>query len=125
MAKIGKPLKYKLPKDLEAAINKYFKESDENEKPYTFTGLAYSLGFLSRQSIWEYSKRSDSLSLPIKKALLKIESNYESRLSGNSPTGAIFALKNRGWIDKQQIEAVVTESDKVFQWADEPNNPET
>jgi len=104
MAGIGKPLKYKSAKTLQEAIDKYFIECEEKEKPYTFTGLALSLGFLSRQSIWDYSKRKDDLSLPIKRAMLRIESEYEARLSGNSPTGAIFALKNRDWADKKEME---------------------
>ena len=100
----GKPLKYQSAKALSTAIDAYFDDCRVDEKPYTFTGLALSLGFLSRQSIWEYSKRGDELSLPIKKAMLKIESKYEERLSGTTPAGAIFALKNRDWSDKQEVE---------------------
>jgi len=29
---------------------------------------------------------------------------YEKALQGHSPTGAIFALKNFGWRDKQDVE---------------------
>ena len=29
---------------------------------------------------------------------------YEKALHGRSPTGAIFALKNFGWTDKQDVE---------------------
>ena len=29
---------------------------------------------------------------------------YEKALQGRSPTGAIFALKNFGWTDKQDVE---------------------
>ncbi len=30
---------------------------------------------------------------------------YEKRLLDKNPTGAIFALKNFGWTDKQQVDA--------------------
>ena len=33
-----------------------------------------------------------------------VEAEYEARLSGNSPAGAIFALKNCGWSDKHEYE---------------------
>jgi len=96
--------KYKTAKALQAKIDEYFTKVLEEERPMTFTGLAYFLGYATRQSVWQLSKREDELSLPIKKALLRIEQAYEERLQGNSPTGAIFALKNRGWSDRQEIE---------------------
>ena len=36
--------------------------------------------------------------------MLRIEQSYEEALHGNCPAGSIFALKNRGWRDKQDIE---------------------
>ena len=33
-----------------------------------------------------------------------VECEYEKRLAGQSPTGAIFALKNMGWKDKSEVE---------------------
>lgn len=98
--------KYKSAKSLQKAIDKYISicEDNANPKPMTYTGLAYHLGFASRQSIWEYSKRKDELSLPIKRAMLRIEQCYEESLHGNSPAGSIFALKNRGWRDKTEVE---------------------
>ena len=35
---------------------------------------------------------------------MKIEAAYEERLFGNNVAGAIFALKNHGWSDKQAVE---------------------
>lgn len=96
--------KYDTAEQLESAIENYWSWCKYNEKPMTFAGLAYSLGFLSRQSLYEYSKREDGLSLPIKSALLRIEQDYEENLRSASCTGSIFALKNRGWTDKQEIE---------------------
>lgn len=96
--------KYDTAEQLQFAIDAYLLWCKENEKPMTFAGLAYSLGFLSRQSLYEYSKRTDELSLPIKSALLRIEQDYEENLRAASCTGSIFALKNRGWTDKTELD---------------------
>jgi len=69
----------------------------------TITGLALALGFASRQSIYDY-KGKEEFAYTIKKALLRVENGYEKRLSHNGATGAIFALKNMGWKDKQEVE---------------------
>lgn len=103
--------KYSSAKELETQIKDYYEWAESQEKPLTFSGLAYHLGFSSRQSIWEYANRKDELSLPIKRAMLKIESDYEEALRTKSCTGAIFALKNRGWSDKQEIEHSTTDED--------------
>lgn len=96
--------KYDTAEQLEKQINLYENDCEAREKPMTFSGLAYALGFSSRQTLWEYSKRKDELSLPIKRAMLRIEQDYEEALRDKSCTGAIFALKNRGWSDKQEVE---------------------
>lgn len=70
----------------------------------TITGLAYFLGFESRQSIYDYEKEGQ-FSYVIKRARLRVESGYEQRLMSTTPAGPIFALKNMGWSDRmdQQI----------------------
>ncbi len=95
----GRPAKYKSPEELQSAIDLYF---DENDKP-TISGLAYHLGFESRQSFYDAEKKPE-FTYTIKKARLKIESIYETALHSNACTGAIFALKNFGWSDKQEID---------------------
>ena len=79
------------------AIDLYFENN--HEKP-TLSGLAYELGFASRQSMYDYEKNKKH-SYTIKRARLKIESHYEQRLNTQYSTGAIFALKNFGWRDTQ------------------------
>lgn len=66
----------------------------------TFCGLALALGYSSRTSLWENANAGNPISEPIKRALLRIEESYEKGLRFQSCTGAIFALKNRGWTDK-------------------------
>lgn len=68
----------------------------------TITGLALFLGFESRQSIYDYEKNGD-FSYTIKRARLHIENSYEQALLSKNCVGAIFALKNFGWSDKQEI----------------------
>jgi hypothetical protein len=107
----GRPPRYTSPDELQAKIEEYFsdgcnkrkvitKTGNEVEIPYlTVSGLAYYLGFESRQSFYDYEKH-DKFSYIIKKARLRIEMMYEEMLAMGYPTGAIFALKNMGWHDK-------------------------
>jgi len=69
----------------------------------TITGLCYFLGFESRQSFYDYEKIPE-FSYTVKRARLFIEQEYEEQLSYGNTTGAIFALKNMGWIDKKEID---------------------
>lgn len=71
--------------------------------PPTITGLCLFLGFESRQSFYDYQERTE-FSYTVKRARLKIETEYEKSLHRQSPTGAIFALKNMGWSDKTEID---------------------
>lgn len=72
------------------------------EQRPTWTGLALFLGFESRKSLHDYTKK-EAFSYPIKRALLIIESSYEELLTTSSVAGVIFALKNLGWKDTQDI----------------------
>jgi hypothetical protein len=95
----GSPPFYSNPDLLQAACDNYFKECEENKVPATITGLALSLGFSTRKSLLDYAEKIEFVTI-IKKAKLRVECEYEKRLSSNTPTGAIFALKNMSWHDK-------------------------
>jgi hypothetical protein len=99
----GQPAKYKTPEELQAAIDAYF---DMPNCPNTITGLAYYLGFADRQSLNDYQERPE-YSFIIKRARARVEMAYEEKLSSNTVTGAIFALKNMGWKDKTEIDQTV------------------
>jgi hypothetical protein len=72
--------------------------------PPTMNGLAYALGFVSRQSLTDYEER-DAFSYPIKRAKLRMKQYWEARLNGPSPAGAIFWMKNHdGMVDKTEHE---------------------
>jgi len=88
---------------LDKKVKAYFKEIKEKKQPPTVSGLAYYLGFVSRQSIYDYANREKEAtsSYVIKRAVLFIEVHYETMLnkpSGNI-AGIIFWLKNHGWRD--------------------------
>lgn len=117
----GRPPHFETPEELQKEIDKYLKncpdkkvivtkKGDKIEIPTpTISGLCYFLGFESRQSFYDYEKKDEDsenmgFSYTIKRARLFIEKEYESLLSTNAYAGAIFALKNFGWIDKTQQE---------------------
>lgn len=103
MAREGRPPKYKTVEELEDNIQAYWDMLSEGKEKPTITGLALFLGFESRQSFYDYENNGD-FSYTIKKARLKIESIYEQNLHSGNPSGSIFALKNFGWKDTQQID---------------------
>lgn len=103
---MGRPREYETVEGMDDAIQAYFNSliaEDGTRRPPTMAGLAYALGFASRQSLYDYSKE-DGFSYVLKRARLIIEDYHESRMSGNSPTGSIFWLKNHaGYTDKTEI----------------------
>lgn len=122
----GRPPVFDNPEDMQEAIDKYFqhvkgefkwvdvidesgkpvkvKEWIREPEPVTITGLCLFLGFESRQSFYDYEKRS-GFSYIIKRARMMVENHYESTAQfAKNPTFQIFALKNMGWSDKQEIQ---------------------
>lgn len=97
MAQVGKPPYFESPEQLQEAIDRYYQSGES----ITITGMAYFLGFESRQSFYDYEKRPE-YSYVIKRARLKVESKYEDNLSSQYVAGSIFALKNMGWKDKTE-----------------------
>jgi len=94
----GRPPIWNDPEAFEIKVDEYF----DTEKNPTWSGLALYMGFESRKSLHDYGQK-DGFSYPIKKALLRIENMYESNLTKQNTAGSIFALKNFGWKDTQQI----------------------
>ena len=114
--KVGRPLMFGTPAELEAKINKYFEECPDKTTAIsddgtvivipapTISGLALYLGFCDRYSMWEYEQKPQFTST-IKKARARITNMYEAQLMRHSCTGAIFMLKNLGYRDKTEIES--------------------
>ena len=68
-------------------------------EPPTISGLAYYLGFESRQAFDQY-EMSGRFGPELKRGRLRIETEYEKKLHQSSSTGAMFALKAMGWHEK-------------------------
>jgi hypothetical protein len=121
----GRPLIFSTPQEMESKINQYFnggcrtktilvgKEKEPFEVPVpTISGLAIFLGFESRQSFYDYEEYSE-FSYTVKRARLFIEREYEEQLQSGNVTGAIFALKNFGWIDRSEVKQEVQVTEPV------------
>lgn len=101
--KIGRPLKFKTVEEMQEKIDAYFAECDEENDPYTVTGLALALGFTNRQSLINYEGKEEFVDT-VKMAKLRCENFAEKTLfNGKNAGGSIFALKNYGWVDRQEI----------------------
>jgi hypothetical protein len=112
--KAGRPPIYETPYQMQKKIKEYFDKGVRKRKLITqsgelieiptptITGLCLYLGFDSRQSFFDYEHK-EQFSYTIKKTRLMIEVEYEEQLRSGSVSGAIFALKNFGWIDKQTV----------------------
>jgi len=100
----GRPPMYNTPEEMEALIEEYFKERDEQGKPYTVTSLAIKLGFTSRAAILRYEDKPAFVNT-LKKAKLKIEGYAEDALyDKNKPTAwVIFNLTNNYWWQNKYI----------------------
>lgn len=105
----GRPFTFKSPEELQKKINAYWEYCEENERPRTYTGLAYYLG-VTRQTLFNYNKR-DKFTPILDRAKARIEMDLDERLQtmGNSTAGIIFSLKNNyGWTDKTEINSYNT-----------------
>jgi len=124
--KRGRKPKYSETAVLQQKIDEYFincpdfvviTNFDKNTGEYqsyhkitpTMCGLALYLGFVDRRSLYDNEQKPE-FSYIIKKARLRIENEYEKQLHNSNCTGAIFALKNLGWKDKQETEISTSES---------------
>lgn len=97
----GRPPVFNSPIEFAEKASEYFNTNED--KAWTITGLALFLGFCDRQSLYDYQKKEEFSGI-VKYCRTMIEMAYELKLSGNSVTGAIFALKNMGWKDKTEID---------------------
>ena len=99
--------------DLDKLVDAFFKQLESKKrtlqktgnnktaepKPATLTGLALHLGFNSREQFERYESKG-KFAANLKRARLRIEAIYEKKLHQTTFGGAIFALKNLGWVDK-------------------------
>jgi hypothetical protein len=100
LRKVGRPLKIETPEQMEKILNEYFSTTEENK--ITITGICLALD-LDKSNFYEYEKREGYRDI-VKRARMIVENSYEISLRENGRTGDIFALKNFGWTDKQEVE---------------------
>lgn len=92
------------PETFDKLVDSYIDLCKQANEPILLTGMILSLGLNSRDSFYEYQKYPE-FSDSVKRARMLIEMEYEKRLnSGSNAAAPIFALKNFGWTDKQELE---------------------
>ena len=96
----GRPVKWPDPQTFQQTIDQYFSVTPQDS--LTVTGLALSLG-MTREGLQEYQAKPEFTDL-VKRAKARVEHRYELGLCGKYVIGCIFALKNMGWSDRQEIE---------------------
>lgn len=107
-------LKYKTREQLQKGIDKYFKDCDEKGKPYTMSGLAYSLG-IDRVTLINYGKNDLFFTL-IKEAKDRVQAQLEENalMGKGNATFTIFNLKNNyGWKDQLEVDTNKEELSKL------------
>lgn len=109
----GRPPLFSTPEFMEEKIKEYFDSLKGTEEPVTITGLCLFLGFESRQSFYDYEKR-EGFSYTVKRARMRVENSYEQSLRGNNVAGPVFALKNLGWADRQEIDQRIVMEQQLF-----------
>ncbi len=98
----GRPLKFKSAKELERKGLAYFKECEEKKEPVTITGLALALD-TNRHTLCNYEDR-ELFFHTIKKLKAMVEHAYEKQMwKANNPAAGVFALKQLGWTDRQDV----------------------
>lgn len=111
----GRPPYYKTPEEFEAKADEYFNSLEDGEPPI-LTGLTLYLGFADKSSLYDYAGKPEFFH-SVKRALTRIEASYEGKIASGiqAAAGPIFALKNFGWKDKQEIEEK-GEYKHTFKW---------
>ena len=103
---VGRPRKISSPEEMDRLVDEYVAmcRNPEKPQPILLTGLILHLGLSSRESFDEY-KSYDGFSDSVKRAKMIVEMEYEGRLvtGSTAPAASIFALKNFGWKDRQDI----------------------
>lgn len=101
----GRPPRFSHLKEMVDLIKGYFDSCEKSRTMPTKAGLCIFLN-ISRDTYNEYKKKSE-FSDTLKGTELFMEDSWVQRLAGNSPTGAIFYLKNAfrdEYKDKQETD---------------------
>jgi hypothetical protein len=106
----GRPRKFTNAEELYNDGMKYIERTLRKDEPLTWTGVCIALDStretMNDYDSGKYDNENNRFSDAIKRLKVHCENYAESRLFANNPTGAIFALKNYGWKDKQEVESI-------------------
>lgn len=100
---VGRPRIIASPAEFERLAAAYFDECAERDERPRITALALGVGLSGREALLEYEKRPE-FSDAVKRAKSRVEDGYEKLLQEGGGAGAIFALKNFGWSDRQEMD---------------------
>ena len=118
----GRPRIIPSPEEFDRRVDVYLAECKAEGQPILLTGMILALGLTSKESFYHY-ETYDGFYDSVKRARLMVELEYEKRLNiATSAAGPIFALKNFGWKDTQEIKATVTEVKSLTDFYDEPSD---
>jgi len=103
LLKVGRKRLIDSPETFDMLVDTYVQMCKDSQEPILLTGLILSLGLVSKDSFYDYQKYPE-FSDSVKRARMLVEMEYEKRLNvGSNAAAPIFALKNFGWSDKQEI----------------------
>lgn len=100
--------KFETAEELLNKIEEYFESTPVREQ--TRAGLCLFLG-ITKETFYFYKigERGEDFKEAAEWAVTRLEHKYELDLNlKNNPTGPIFALKQYGWKDNQEVEAKVS-----------------
>ncbi|HEU4708387.1 MAG TPA: terminase small subunit [Methylophilaceae bacterium] len=103
------------PEEFDLRVNGYIElcRSAEPPEPITLTGMILALGLTSKEGFYHYATY-EGYGPSVERARLFIENAYEKRLVTSTNAAAnIFALKNMGWKDTQQVDANLNHSGEI------------
>ena len=101
---VGRPRAIDSPETFDMLVDSYIDMCKQANEPILLTGMILSLGLNSRESFYQYQDYPEFTD-SVKRARMLIEMEYEKRLnSGSNAAAPIFALKNFGWTDKQEVD---------------------
>jgi hypothetical protein len=101
---MARPRTIETPEEFDRLVDEYAEECRGNKEPMAMSGLAFVLGFASRQSFYDYEK-DPAFTRSVRRAKLLVEWQCEKRCHESAQAaGPIFLLKNFGWTDKQVVE---------------------
>ena len=98
---VGQKPTFNHPEQMAIALEEYFNNTKPEE--WTISGIALSVG-LTYAGLTVYDKKNKEYYELLERAKLLVHNSYELGLRKNGKAGDIFALKNFGWKDKQEIE---------------------